>query len=237
MYASRSELNGRERIVWRELRRLGDDREAGIEEILTGDEGKNIMRVSRGTTPACRCGLPGSRKAATGTVYKEVKDEKEGKESIDCGVADAGAIGGSFRGPGRPFVVSIEPPEAEPEDLDSIREHCGFRPVQEIVVVAMCGRQEDHELLALFVLRFAELFDGLIDLGGTLEPRSLYTPRSYEREWADIAGQVNAWLAGMPGKIYTAYCLIDDEHSSPTHMCDAEFLRGWLRHPEFRMIH
>lgn len=173
---------------------------------------------------------------ATGTIHKEVKDEEEGTEQIDCGVTDAKSIGGSFRGPGRPFLVIIGPPEAEPEDLDSIHERCGFRPVQEIAVVAMCGSQEDHELLGLFVIRFAELFDGLIDLGGTLEPRSLYTSPSYEPEWADIADQVNAWLAGMPGRIYMVDYLTCNDTTSVSHVCDAEFLRGGLRHPEFRMI-
>ena len=80
------------------------------------------------------------------------------------------------------FYLSIQDPAdlAEEIAIKQVVEYLGYFPPQEISVSSGCNQTSDHRTLGLMVLRFAEFYHGLIDMGGAITPPSqtIRTPLS-----------------------------------------------------------
>ena len=103
--------------------------------------------------------------AVVDELIGRVSDTRQGE---DFWVIDTRTIGGSFRGDGRPFIVSSEPVEKEESEQEQIREGIGWVPVSQVSVAAMCNSPEDHAILAEIALSLTERLGGVIDLNGDL---------------------------------------------------------------------
>lgn len=147
----------------------------------------------------------------------------------------------SVQGPD-PYGFGLDPFEA-PEMVEEIGLAIGYRPVQDILVIAMCNQRIDHCLIARLALHFAQQFDALIDMGGTITPP---LPPAVKKEdgtyapWFDLVtlDDIRTFLADLPGRVWEIYGEdeIDRYASLPSHVVDATFLDAWVRHPHFHMI-
>jgi hypothetical protein len=98
-------------------------------------------------------------------VLASVSSHREGQ---DFWVTDTRAIGGTYRGEGRPFLYAVESEDREEEELTQLVHALGWLPETAIVLAAMSNQQHDHSILAELAAALAEHFDGMIDLGGEL---------------------------------------------------------------------
>lgn len=128
-------------------------------------------------------------------------------------------IGGSYTGDARPFVITIERFTYETGTLDfsaaDIRElECAFNCElhRNITLGAMCNSITDHRILAELLIALAEAFDGIIHFGGCGHH---YTGRDPSLTIVELDGGSGMML----------------DH----HICTPDFMRWWLRHPQFRM--
>ena len=83
------------------------------------------------------------------------------------------------------FDLSISDP-AESEEESSIAqvvEYLGYYPPQEIVVSSGCNQPSDHRMLGHMVLHLAEVYHGLIAMGGAITPPSQTTPPPLSKDF------------------------------------------------------
>lgn len=95
------------------------------------------------------------------------------------------------------------------EGLDTVT---GWVVREYLDVFAACNDDTDHRALATLCIRIAELFQGLIAFGLTLD--------RYTRDRAILA---------HPGAIHW-------DRFKEEHILTPGFLKVWLRHPDFRMV-
>lgn len=116
----------------------------------------------------------------------------------------------------------------------------GFLPSQCINVWGYCNDRMDHAVLAEIAADIADLFNGVIDFGGTLWPPlpegSSDKARREGTWYEDIEPVFQEIIRGMPGKIIGLMEETCDVPSIPCHYCDSTFLRAWIDHPHFHMI-
>ncbi len=136
------------------------------------------------------------------------------------------------------------------EDLhwfDDVARCFGFLPRSRILLAAEGDRPEDHRRLGEVALDLARRFGGVINLHGALEvgsgePVSLdqvddLLARLEERlDWTEVSAPTDAFLRSMPGRVLTLPYETMDRRTWVEHICDAEFMAAWLRHPGFHMI-
>lgn len=116
----------------------------------------------------------------------------------------------------------------------------GWFPQDNIGISAYCSGDENHRLLAHFCLLLASRLGGIVDFGGCpywLPPeRSAYRaldPRAWSANEAAFADDIVPTLAGRcVGLPYE----VDPGRTCRAFVCDTEFLRAWMNHPEFRMV-
>ncbi|MFI9408057.1 DUF6368 family protein [Nocardia sp. NPDC052316] len=144
---------------------------------------------------------------------------------ISGDVSDAGLVG-----------VSVRQDYSAHERLV---EAIGFRPVAAIGAWMACNGDADHRLLGHLCLAFALEFDALVEFGGALTPFAwpahIPNVNPSREQRAEIAQRTSHALRRLPGRLYAVN---HGSRSRPreSHVCDAEFLDAWLRHPRFRMI-
>ncbi len=141
----------------------------------------------------------------------------------------------------RPFLFSHtetgnEDSEYGEEELTEIEHHVGFLPKHEIGLAAMCNDEEDHRVLGELALYFAELFDGVVDLDGLLNPGELVPIEHGKTDWRDIEPELEEWLSDYEGEIHAVTYGTVDSRIWAYHICDATFMRSWLASEHFRMI-
>lgn len=127
------------------------------------------------------------------------------------GVTDTRAVGGSYQGIERPFILCREPRDSE--EIGVIEASLGRELSSEVGLAAMCNGDEDHQILAEIAIWLSERLSGYIDLHGTKK-----------------------FPANLPGRI----CLIPYEtasgHQAEYAVTDTTALRAWLSCTEFRMV-
>jgi hypothetical protein len=154
--------------------------------------------------------------------------------------------GGSVSG-SCPFGFSLEPIDDEhliAAGIETFEGAFGFRPVRYVGFCAYCNGRVDHRVLGEIVAKVAEMFDGVVDFGGTLWPlvpveygRPFSKARERARWSVDFEPLFQDMIRGMPGRIVgIAKVRCDGKEDDPSHYADPKFLRAWLRHPQFYMI-
>lgn len=73
------------------------------------------------------------------------------------------------------FYLSIEEPGMNPdfmedEEVEQVLTQLGYLPRQAIGISSGCNDKSDHRSLGLLILHLAETYDGLIDMGGAVQP-------------------------------------------------------------------
>ncbi|MFQ5528494.1 MAG: DUF6368 family protein [Thermoanaerobaculia bacterium] len=159
--------------------------------------------------------LPGSPEAHRSRVLALVHLIASSVEGDDFWVSSTFAIGGAYRGEGRPFCFTAEAlAEYDEDELAEIEARFGFRPTTDIGLAAMCDRREDHRILCELSIAVADQFGGVIDFGG-----ELMVPKQ------PLEGQ----LESMP---YVAA----NGSGHTYHVGDSTFARAWLTWAKFHMV-
>jgi Family of unknown function (DUF6368) len=141
--------------------------------------------------------------------------------------------GGDFSIDGCSFWLTFDedyPGEFEDLAAEGLSTILGWKPRGVVGFGANCNGDRDHELLAELCIRFAERLGGIIDFGGPLRigpDLSGATPVSARRIESP---------EGLPGVLYATSYEIRPGRCGTCHYGDATFLRGFLRHPSFRMV-
>ncbi len=132
------------------------------------------------------------------------------------------------------FDISDEDYESDDLELQDIAEKLNDKPAAFIGIAAMCKDKIDHYLLAALALEINKIVGGLIDLNGKIVPYSKQdeTGKFIEATPSEFRNYVN----GINGKVYEIHYEIDYERTSFYHICDAEWLKNWTQHPDFRLI-
>jgi hypothetical protein len=166
-------------------------------------------------------------------------------------VATTVRIGGTYQGEGRPFDINWRTGERYPGEEkefprrdEIIGRHFGFLPASEIDVSASLGRDQDHRILGELVLYMAQSFGGIVDFGGALMPASTWTSDESDRilqvfeeaNWQDVSTSRDRFFRSMPGRIAAIPYQTASGRTWVSHVCDCEFMRAWLQHPDFYMI-
>ena len=148
-------------------------------------------------------------------IVPQVLDERTVLEIAGIIESTADRVDGrDFAVSGHPFIWS------HGEEYDGEFSECdystavGWRPKDQILLIAMCNQPEDHVILADLCIKISEKIGGLIDFGGTLQLSGSETSGRLHRIGFD---------SSHGG---TGYC----------HIGDIEFLKGWISQPEFRMV-
>jgi hypothetical protein len=147
-------------------------------------------------------------------------------------------------------VTWASEPVSEGDDvawLDDVARQFGFLPRSRILLAARGNTADDHRTLGEMALRCARAFGGVINLHGALEVGTR-TPINLETvddliaqlegnlDWAEVSKPTEAFLRAMPGRVLTVPYQTIDERTWVEHICDAEFMEAWLKHPAFHMI-
>lgn len=157
-------------------------------------------------------------------------------------VRDSRSLGGSYRGPGRPFAIDRAGPEAGNEDepllMDVVSGEFGFTPQDQLIVNAFCNRAQDHRILGELCLHLIGLFGGVVDFAGALSPE--LPPGSgidpVFGEWSELEPHFDRMVAGLPGRVVGSPWESDSGDLWVSHIADSTFLRAWLDHPRFYMV-
>jgi hypothetical protein len=134
------------------------------------------------------------------------------------------------------FVLTITLKEHEEDELriGDLKEKLNDQPEAYILVSAMCNEAIDHLLLANFALEINKIVGGYIDLNGAIIPdlakdkNGNYIHQTQE----DYRKFVNK----LKGEIHEVGYTMDENRSSYSHICDAQWLQDWSTQPEFRLI-
>ncbi|PXX63899.1 hypothetical protein DFR70_10581 [Nocardia tenerifensis] len=138
-------------------------------------------------------------------------------------LAQAGAVGVGLR---------------QPSGLPALTEALGFTPPLEIAVWMWCNQDVDHRMLGYLCLAFAIQYDGLVDFYGRINtpPSGFVVTGMNERQRrAELDSEIARRVRRLPGRLYLVNY---GSRTNPrySHIGDAVFTEGWLRHPRFRMI-
>lgn len=118
----------------------------------------------------------------------------------------------------------------------------GWKPKDELTLVAFTRRSGCHLYLGQLCLHFVKRFGGLIDFSGALTPpmpkemnlRMVNEIVEGHLNWKDYEPYYHWFSETFPGKIYS----IPNEATfgkSIRHVGDQVFMEAWLNHPQFHM--
>lgn len=127
-------------------------------------------------------------------------------------VENTHAVGGTYKGDGRPFIWVQEP--REPEDLAKIAEILRVTPAQEIGLAAMRNQDIDHQILGEMALWIVEKTCGFVDLGGCVELPPTGSP---------------GWIVRIPYETASG-------REAEYMIMDRVAFRAWVSCPTFRMV-
>ena len=145
-----------------------------------------------------------------------------------------------------PFLLLLGPEQWEMSEYPSsgLPEKLGWLPEDVLAFCAGSDTAASHCILAELCLRFALLFDGIIDFDGLLLPlddtqlsRDLTTIwQGHEKDYDEVARLYQQLLAGFPGHAWTYRYVLDEGHRGIGLCGDAEFLQAWIKSPCFHMV-
>jgi Family of unknown function (DUF6368) len=136
-----------------------------------------------------------------------------------------------------PFLLDIS---TKKEVLDELQK-ADFKtkikdnPIAFLSVSAMCKSNDDHYLLAAFMLELQKILGGYIDLNGSIVPPLLRDKNGnfIQQTHQDYVNYVHQ----VKGEIHEIHYEIEEGgRTSYYHICNAEWLENWLQHVDFRLI-
>jgi hypothetical protein len=136
-----------------------------------------------------------------------------------------------------PFLLDIT---TKKEELDALQK-ADFKakikdnPVAFLSISAMCKSNDDHYLLAAFMLELQKILGGYIDFNGSIVPPLL---RDKNGNFIHQTHQdcVN-YVQQIRGEIHEIHYEIETGgRTSYYHICNAEWLQNWLQHVDFHLI-
>jgi hypothetical protein len=143
----------------------------------------------------------------------------------------------------RPFLLVLgEDYEAELDDYpaEGLDRIVGWLPQDEVNFVALSDGPQDHLYLGELCLHFAGKLGGLVNFGGPLKPPLPKAVPSWafgvHDRWENYEPYFRKMVKGMPGKVYTVPYQKPGGDEWVYHIGDADFLRAWLKHPNFHMV-
>lgn len=102
----------------------------------------------------------------------------------------------------------------------------GYLPASRVSIFTF-GSPIYHKVLGNLALYIANEFDGLINMGGAVQPVLAY----FEEYLLRTPDWIHEFVQQFPGKIWNIS--LDDKRVH--HVIDREFMQAWLKHPGFRM--
>jgi hypothetical protein len=136
-----------------------------------------------------------------------------------------------------PFLLDIT---TKKEELDALQK-ADFKakikdnPVAFLSISAMCKSNDDHYLLAAFMLELQKILGGYIDLNGSIVP-PLLRDRNGNFIHQTHQDYVN-YVQQIRGEIHEIHYEIETGgRTSYYHICNAEWLQNWLQHVDFHLI-
>ncbi|MDT6985137.1 DUF6368 family protein [Streptomyces lusitanus] len=157
--------------------------------------------------------------------------ESGGGGDLDFWVRDGSAVGlpGWDPADGSVFFLTEddEVPAAD-EDYSAFPRP----PVRGLVLGAGCSGPAHHRMLGHLALALAERLNALIDFDGVL---GYPAPRDDVDDGAALE-RARALVASLPGEVAEVGYDTAGGGRWFRHVGDVEFLRAWLRHPEFRLV-
>ncbi len=158
--------------------------------------------------------------------------ETKASGDVDFWVRDGSALGlRAFdpAGVGVFFLSEDEEMPAEDEDYSSFSRP----PAQGLVVGAGCSGSVNHVLLGHLTLALACRLDAMVDFDGLLSSR----PSTGEGTGIETAlARGRALASTLPGTLAEVSYDTGGGGRWYRHVGDVEFLRAWLRHPDFHLI-
>ncbi len=151
-------------------------------------------------------------------------------------------IGGSYAGEGLPFTVEWLFGEEFPGEFsdfptwekDLLRVF-GIHPRARISLSAIFSGMQSHRVLGELSLYLARTFEGIIDFEQALMPLKSIGEAEKAHNWEEVAGPTRHMLQGMPGRVLELPYRAANRRPWVKHICDAEFMAAWLKHPDFHM--
>jgi len=134
-----------------------------------------------------------------------------------------------------PWAEGGWPTEVEETPAAFFERTFGLIPDKGITLAAMPNNPEDHRILGELAICVAERLGGIIDMLGLIVPRGVSFEEWQGAPWSVVRARIEAFTASMPGKA-VAVPSEGGWEAWPSHAVDPEFLRAWMRHPEFHMI-
>lgn len=128
--------------------------------------------------------------------------------------------------------------ESSPADIQQITRVTGFHVCDQLSIGAQTNAQTSHYAVGAMTLYLARRYQGLIDLGGTLEDNQFTVWHQGARE-ADMEQAIQmyqAYFEGHPGHLWSVPYELSEGEYWFSHYCDVEFMTWWLNHPRFRIV-
>lgn len=141
------------------------------------------------------------------------------------------------------YIIDSNSDNYTPEELINIKKAIGFSPKFVLNLYACSNKDIDHTILGELSLIWAEKFKGIIDFGGAIYPYNSL-PEEMKKgmwlwekaNWIDIKPYFDEMIQSINGKIFTIEYDIDNHRNWVFHLCDAKFMKNWLKNPNYRLI-
>jgi hypothetical protein len=173
----------------------------------------------------------------TENLLQSLGDVRTDSGSLAVSIRSTRTIAGTYHGEERSFWFDwqIDDHEDPPGWRQQIEETFRVRPQGRLSVTAGMNRPADHRVLGEVVLQLALLLEGVIDFDGALLP--LASPAwTHPMSWPEVSSSVHELLKGVPGCVIALEYEVNDQRTWACHVGDSQFLKGWLKHPDFHMI-
>jgi hypothetical protein len=171
-------------------------------------------------------------------LLQSLGDVRTDDGSLAVSIQSTRIIAGTYDGEERSFWFDWQTCDREdpPGWQQQIEDTFGLRPKSCLWVTAGVNRPADHRVLGEVVLRLALLLEGVIDFDGALLPSASPAWTDHRLSWPDVSSSVREMLKDIPGRAIALEYQVNDERTWACHIGDSQFLKAWLKHPDFRMI-
>lgn len=182
-----------------------------------------------------------------GLIYNVLGGISSERDGNDFWVNDTLSIGGKSKTEGRPFGICFNEinenyHEHGELELIQIEAFTGFAPKFDLGFYAMCNDGIDHRILGELTYSFAKKLNGIIDFNGAIYTNKklnedwLTTVLAQQMKWQEIQTYHEEFARDIKGNLYSISYETSGGLMAIAQICDAEFMKNWLKHDRFHMI-